>query len=254
MSEEKVSFGVYFIHLMFFLYFAVLFAERTQSLVRTFTDSSKKPFGNGFDIYVNGLSVFSLCATVIYLFATNRAFFASLFTRSAQVHNAVSMGALCVAAGILLLSGMVHTEYTIAPLQFGAYGALIVAMIIRTAMVQSEADSKLLLWFSLIYLTAFSMAIPVMYRSGITRAPLFHALEAVTALLLVGAFTWMLYLVFTGCAVNLFYLVPMLTAAVLDAILLAMRWNEQVNSFVLIFVIVAGVLFAVGKVLSVCLR
>lgn len=254
MSEEKVSLGVYFIHLMFFLYFAVLFAERTQSLVRTFADPAQKPFGDGFNIYVNGLSVLSLCATVVYLLATNRALFAGLFTRSAQVHNAVEMGALCVAAGILLLSGMVHTEYTIAPVQFGAYGALIVAMIIRTAMVQSEAGSKLLLWFSLIYLTAFSMAIPVMYRSGIARAPLFHALEAVTALLLVGAFTWMLYLVFTGCAVNLFYVVPMLTAAILDAILLAMRWQEQVNSFVLIFVIVAGVLFAVGKVLSVCLR
>ena len=254
MSEEKVSLGVYLIHLMFFLYFAVLFAERTQSLVRTFADPAQKPFGDGFSVYVNSISILSLCATVIYLLVTNRMLFVGLFTRSAQVHDAVQIGALCIAAGVLLLSGMVHTEYTIAPLQFGAYGALIVAMLIRTAMVQSEADSKLLLWLSLAYLTAFSVAIPVVYRSGIARAPLFHALEAVTALLLVGAFTWMQYLGFTGCAVDLFYLVPILTAAVLDAVLLIMRWQEKVNSFVLIFVILAGVLFVVGKVLSACLR
>lgn len=253
MPEEKVSLCVYFIHLLFFLYFAVLFAERTQSLVRTFAYSAKNSFGNGFNIYVNSLSILSLCATIVYLLATNRALFVGLFTRSAEVHNSVQMGALCIAAGILLLSGMVHTEYTIAPIQFGAYGALIIAMVIRTVMVQSVADNKLLLWLSLIYLTAFSMAIPVMYRSGISHASLFHVLEAITALLLVGAFTWMMYLVFTGCAVNLFYLIPMLTAAILDVILLALRWREQVNSFVLIFLIVAAALFTVGKILSVCL-
>ena len=254
MSKQIVSFGEYCVHLMFFLYFAVLFAERTQSLVRTFADGSIHPFGDGFHTYTNLLSLLSLGATVIFLLTTNRALFIGLFTRSAQVHDSIRMGALCVAAGILLLSGMVHTEYTIAPIQFGAYGALIVAMIIRTAMVQSQASSKLLLWLSLAYLTAFSMAIPVMYRSGIAHASLFHTLEAITALLLVGAFTWMLYLVFTGCAERLFFLVPMLTAAVLDTILLKMRWQEEINSFVLIFLIAAGVLFAAGKVLSACLR
>ena len=249
MPEEKTSLCDYFIHLLFFIYFAVLLSERMQSLIRTFVCSLENSFNSGFNIYVNTLSILSICATIVYLIATNRALFTGLCTRSASVHNSIQMGALCIAAGILLLSGMVHTEYTIAPIQFGAYGALIIAMVIRTATVQSETDNKLLLWLSLIYLTAFSMAIPVMYRSDIAHASLFHILEAITAILLVGAFTWMMYLVFTGCAVNLFYLIPMLTAAILDAILLAMRWREQVNSFVLIFIIVATVLFAVGKIL-----
>ena len=41
----------------------------------------------------------------------------------------------------------------------------------------------------------------------------------------------------------------MLIAAVGDAVILAMRWKESVNTFVLIFIILSAVLFAVGKVL-----
>lgn len=251
MDQGKVSLGAYFINLLFFVYFAVLFAERVQSMVRTFADPAVRPFGDGFHIYVNLLTLLSLAGTVVYLLATNRAHFAALFTRDAGVHSAVNIGALCIAAGILLLSGMVHTEHTVAPVQFGAYGALIIAMVIRTAMVQGEAGNRFLLWFSLVFLTAFSMAIPVMYHTSIPQAALFHILEAVTAALLVAAFTGMMYQVFTGCAVNLFAVWPMLVAAVLDGILLAMRWREQVNTFVLIFLVVAAVLWCVGKVISV---
>ncbi len=41
----------------------------------------------------------------------------------------------------------------------------------------------------------------------------------------------------------------MLIAAVGDAVILAMRWKENVNTFVLLFVILSAVVFAVGKVL-----
>lgn len=250
----KVSLTDYFIRFLFFVYFAVLFAERAQSLIRTFADPAQKPFGDGFSVYVNLVSLFSLGATVLYLLCTNRAFFVGLFTRNIEVHAQIHMGALCIAAGILLVSGMVHTEYTMAPVQFGAYGALIVAMVLRTVTVQAQASSKPMLWLSLIYLTAFSMAIPVMYRAHMDKAVPFHVLEAITALALVFAFTFMLYRVFTGCAVNLFFWAPILVAVVLDAVLLWLRWQEQVNTFVLIFIIASAVLFAAGKILSVCVK
>ena len=53
-------------------------------------------------------------------------------------------------------------------------------------------------WYSLAFLTVFSMAIPVMYRSEIYRAALFHVTEALAALALVACFTWMLRDLFTG--------------------------------------------------------
>ena len=40
----------------------------------------------------------------------------------------------------------------------------------------------------------------------------------------------------------------MIIAAVADAVILAMRWREKVNAFVLIFIILSAVVFAVGRV------
>lgn len=250
MPGEKVSLSSYFINLLFFLYFAILFAERLQSVVRSIADPAVHPMGSGFHRYVYVMTFCSLAVGVIFLLATNYALFPALFTRSAEVYAKVDLGTLSIASGILLLSGMVHTEYTIAPLQFVAYGALIIAMFIRTATVTPSSGNPALLWLSLIYLTAFSMAIPVMYESQIHLSTLFHVIEAVTAILLVFVFTYFMRIVFVGDATNLFFWLPILVTAVLDGVLIAMRWNEKVNAFVLIFLIVTCVLFCVGKTLS----
>ena len=250
MPGEKVSLSSYFINLLFFLYFAILFAERLQSVVRSIADPAVHPMGSGFHRYVYVMTFCSLAVGVIFLIVTNYALFPALFTRSAEVYAKVDLGTLSIASGILLLSGMVHTEYTIAPLQFVAYGALIIAMFIRTATVTPSSGNPALLWLSLIYLTAFSMAIPVMYESQIRLSTLFHVIEAVTAILLVFVFTYFMRIVFVGDATNLFFWLPILVTAVLDGVLIAMRWNEKVNAFVLIFLIVACVLFCVGKTLS----
>lgn len=250
MPGEKVSLSSYFINFLFFLYFAILFAERLQSVVRSIADPAVHPMGSGFHRYVYVMTFCSLAVGVIFLIVTNYALFPALFTRGAEVYAKVDLGTLSIASGILLLSGMVHTEYTIAPLQFVAYGALIIAMFIRTATVTPSSGNPALLWLSLIYLTAFSMAIPVMYESQIRLSTLFHVIEAVTAILLVFVFTYFMRIVFVGDATNLFFWLPILVTAVLDGVLIAMRWNEKVNAFVLIFLIVACVLFCVGKTLS----
>ncbi len=149
---------------------------------------------------------------------------------------------------------MVHTENTVAPIQFAAYGMLIVAMVLRALQLSSGTGSRFTLWYSLIFLTVFSMAIPVMYRSEISNATLFHIIEAAVSLLLVICFTWMLRDLFLGQGSDLLRWVPMILAAAGDAVILAMRWQESVNTFVLIFLIASLVLFAAGKILFALIR
>ncbi|MBO5355883.1 MAG: hypothetical protein J6B09_07455 [Clostridia bacterium] len=247
MENQKISMSVYFIHLLFAVYFIVLTTERVQSIVRSVRDPAVLLFGDGFNRYVYLVTFLSLAVSLIYLIVTNGNLFVGVFTRSARVHGSVRMERLCIAAGLILVSGMVHTEYTVAPIQFGAYGALIVAIIIQTALTQKRSDKPVLLWLSVSFLTAFSMAIPVMYRSNIAYAGLFHVLEAITALVLVAMFTGMLYKVFCKDATNLFYFVPMLTALVLDTVLIVMRSREEINWFVLISLIATCVLFLIGR-------
>ncbi|MBQ3483296.1 MAG: hypothetical protein IJA78_03885 [Clostridia bacterium] len=246
-ENQAISMSVYFIRLLFAVYFIVLTAERIQSILRSVQDPSVLLFGDGFNRYTYLITFISLAVSLIYLLVSNGNLFVGIFTRSAQVHGSIQMGRLCIAAGLILVSGMVHTEYTVAPIQFGAYGALIVAIIIQTALTQGSSDKPVLLWLSVAFLTAFSMAIPVMYRSNIANAGLFHVLEAITALVLVIMFTGMLCKVFCGDATNLFYTVPMLTALVLDTVLIVMRRQEEMNWFVLVSLIATCVLFCIGR-------
>ncbi len=228
------------------LYFIVLFAERVQSIVRSIKDKNVKLFGNGFNGYVYLAVFLSLAAFLVLLIVGNAWFLKSLFTMDMNVYNSVDYRMLSITAGVILVSGMVHTEYTIPGIQFASYGMLIAALVIKTACVNAQAEDRVLLWMSLVYLILFSMAIPVVYHSEIDKAILFHVIEAVVSLALVAVFAVLMYKVMIGNAVNLFYVIPI--AVIGDTIIVAMRWKEKVNGFVLIFLIAASVVWIAGKI------
>lgn len=227
-------------------YFLILFGERIQSLIRSFADKNLSMWGDGFSRYVNGICILSLAASVILLFTINRDFLKALLSDGTQVNAKM----ICITIGVILVSGMVHTEYTIPGIQFVSYGFLIAALVIRTAKNNAMANDSILLWLSLVYLIFFSMAIPVVYKSHIEYAGLFHIIEAVVSLVLVAAFAYMAYRVFNNDAVNLFMLLPIIIAVIGDAVILSLRWKEQVNTFVLIFIIASTVMWLAGFIAS----
>lgn len=234
----------------FVLYFGILFIERFQSIIRSYMDSKVILYGNGFNAYTYTISFISLGATIILLIFFNNSFWHSLIDNSIIPNYSM----LAITAGVLLISGMVHTEHTIAPIQFISYGMLIVAMILRTIQASSGAEVPFKLWYSLIFLISFSMAIPVMYHSNIEHETLFHVIEAIASLILVFFFTYMLHQMFIGQGNNLLYWIPIITAIIFDAIIIAMRWKESVNVFVLIFIIASTILFMVGKIIFAILK
>lgn len=227
-------------------YFLILFGERLQSIIRSFADKNLSMWGDGFSRYVNGICILSLAASVILLFTINRDFLRALVSGGTQVNTKM----ICITISVILVSGMVHTEYTIPGIQFISYGFLIAALVIRTAKNNAMTDDSILLWLSLVYLIFFSMAIPVVYKSHIKYAGLFHITEAVVSLVLVAAFAYMAYRVFNNDAVNLFMLLPIIIAVIGDAVILSLRWKEQVNTFVLIFIIASAVMWLAGFIAS----
>lgn len=226
---------------LFLMYFAVLGTERVKSLFPVGTGGF---FATPFDGYVNLMTVLSLAATLVLLVGFNGGFWRSLFGSAKPDYRV-----LVITAGVLLLSGMVHTEHTVAPLQFVSYGALILAMILQTVF-QVKADGHAAsYWLSLCYLVAFSMAIPVVYRATISHSGLFHVLEAVTAVALVICFTLLTVRVFEGNGRNLLLIVPFAIMFLMDVVLIAMRWQETVNWFVLVAGGLATILFLIGRIL-----
>ena len=242
MTAKKKGFGR-LISWMFLMYFVILFGERAQSLFRAITQYGLFP--SAFDGFVNLTAILSLCATVVMLVIRCRSFWKSLFSAAEADYCPLS-----VTSGVILVSGMLHTEFTIAPIQFAAYGMLIIAMILRTVQLSGDSQNRFSLWYSLGYLTAFSMAIPVVYHSEIESAVLFHVIESAVMLLLVLSFTLMLRRLFLAKGENLLLWAPFIIMAVGDTVVLWMRWAEEINSFVLIFACLSAVLFIIGKVIS----
>ena len=240
--KKKNTGAVKAISWLFLLYFVILFGERTQSLIRAASDGGWFP--TAFDGFVNLTALLSLCAAVILLAVGNRSFFRSLFCAVEPDYSS-----LTITSGVILVSGMVHTEYTVPGIQFAAYGMLILAMILQTARLSGAAKDRFSLWYSLVYLTAFSMAIPVVYHSEIAGAKLFHLIEANVMLLMVLSFTVMLRRLFLKQGEDLLLWVPFIIMMIGDAAVIGMRWTEEINVFVLIFAALSGLLFLVGKLL-----
>ena len=238
--KNKSKTLTYFINLCFFLYFVLLIVERSISVALTLSNGISL-YGNVFDGYVYSLVFASIVGFLVLLILKCRPNIKGLFKPSDDLR----FDWLCIAGGVLLLSGMVHTHYTISGLQFASYGIWILGILLKVISIHHKAENKVLLWLSFAYLVAFSMAIPVMYQSIIEPHVFFHILEAAGSIALVGAFTYLLLRLFNDNG-DLFPLWPIILATVIDVPLIVLRWNEEINFFVLIFITLSTVLYTVG--------
>lgn len=231
------------------LYFLILTVERIISLVSVFTGdfASYDPL----DWYMTALTVLSIIGAYTFILTkckvTVREYSNGKRSASPTIGEG-EFGKLAVAAGILLLGGMVHTHGTIPPIQFASYGMILASMAIHTAQQVKVHGNGLLRWLSFSYIVAFSMAIPVVYHTAIELSWLFIPLEIVVSAGMVVLFTVMLRGFYNGTGEYGFPLPPFLAALVGDAAVLALRWNEEINFFVLIFICVTAVLYVAGRI------
>ncbi len=241
--KEKSSILTYW---CVFLYFMILLAERCISMVQTFREKGFAVFDSWFHIYTYGMVMLSLTLFLILLIVMNRPFLMALFSEREEVQARVSVKQFSLLIGILLVSGMIHTEHTITWLQFVAYGALIIGLILATIDNMQERDIAMQ-WISLLYLIAYSMAIPVVYESKLSNALAFHIVEAAASIILIGFFTLMAYKVFAGKGGNLLYVEPLHIAMFLNIAVLWLRWSEEINYFIIVSMGIAIVLWMIGR-------
>lgn len=245
MEKERPQVSLYdkwkFIFLM--LYFVILTTERVISLVKCCAGGLKD--FDTLDYYMLMLTIFAIFGS--YVFAVIRC--TDAVKRRKNDGNIFSE--LSVAAGMLLLGGMVHTEGTIPVVQFISYGMILISMAIHTVQnvkKSKNADHK---WLSFAYITAYSMSIPVVYHTSIDLAYIFIPIECVVSAGMVAMFTIMLTRLYNGNGENSFSLLPFLIALFGDAAVLFLRWEEEINTFVLIFLCVTTVLWYAGNMMFI---
>lgn len=228
--------------ILFLLYFVILSTERIISLVTTFAEGF---FSTPYDIYMQVLTIAALIEGWVFLILKGKSLF-----QLKEPKTKADFLLPSVAAGILLLGGMVHTRGTIPPVQFAAYGCLLGSMAIFNYECAQKRGEKALRWVNYAFITAFSMAIPVVYNQfcGCGMCTAFGVTQIIVSAGLVGCFTYLLYQFYNNDSLNKFdnaltYI--MAAAAVGDSLTLFFRWHNEINFFVLVSISLAIILWFV---------
>lgn len=202
--------------------------------------------GGRYEVFKGGLVILSLAAGWGYLLIRGRGIFRLGAPKSGNDFLQPS-----VAAGLLLVSGMVHSRGTIAPIQFISYGFLLAAMGIYTAECVKTKGESVLRWLSFAYITAFSMSVPVMYDTtcSCNLCSAFSITQIYVSLGLVACFTVMLCRFFKDDGLSYFRIYEIVLALIGDGAVLFLRWHREINFFVLFAIVTAAMLWSAGKII-----
>lgn len=249
MNENKTGALRYFENLFLAVYFFVLLGERTASVIYAFVNADLAAAGFVW-WYAHVVTALTPAAFLIVGMRDIVRIVARIFGAAVGPFAETNYRSIAYAAGVLLVGGMIHTDGTILWLQFVAYGGLLLSMLLRAiAASRTPRDGVTTgrLTVSYLYVLCFSMSIPVVYDTAIAYAAIFVPLEIVTSLLLVFAFTVMLdgYLGSGGLA-NFNLLTIVFTVAA-DVALLALRWGETINYFLLVFPLLTAIFGLIGR-------
>ena len=244
------------------LYFLILFIERLLAVILSVRLGGEYALfsGNVFNYIAYGITAVSLVAGFVLMIRVLPAMFVSVFT-SKEYDFGANYKPVVIAAMVLLFGGMMHTGFTVAPIQFVAYGFLIGSMIVRTIECCLEvkhigaADGNagaasagkgrgFASIVSVIYLTLLAMAVPVSYISfqELPMRAVFFAVEFTAVFVLVPVFG-ILLLKFYDTGVTSFSFVYPLLMLILSGLTVALKWKEEINWFVLIFVVLTTVFY-----------
>ena len=235
------------------LYFLILFAERLLAVIFSIRTGGEYALisGNVFNYIAYGVTAVSLLCGTVLMARVLPGMFVSIFT-SREYAFSKKYKQIVIAVMAILFGGMMHTGFTLAPLQFVAYGFLILSMIIRTIeCCKGKENSSFESIASVIYLTLLAMAVPVCYIShqAMPLRAVFFAVEFAAVFVLVPVFGKLL-LVFYESGVTSFSFIYPLLVLILSGLTVALKWTEEINWFVLIFLALTIVFYIVTVVIK----
>lgn len=251
LHEDKISVWDYLCNIGMILYLVVLFLERVAASLLPFIkeEYSYVRSGDALSWYVHILTLCSLVAAVVVLRKQFPAMIVCLFTSKREKYEKLDYKIISYGSGVLLLGGMVHTNFTLAPVQFIAYGGMILAMLAVTLRSMKEKRRPApLLWISFLAAVCFAMAIPVVYATQIEAKVFFTLTECVVSFAFVVVFTFMLSGYFSSGGVIKFPVWLFIATLLLDLLLFFLRMEEEVNIFLIAFPCLYAIFWIAGRI------
>jgi len=236
------------------IYFAVLFCERLIAIILSpthcnwntdkYRDAYTFANGNPFNYVTLAVTVISLIAGVILSIKPLIGMIGRLFSKECYPFED-NHKKIIIAAMAMLYGGMMHTSFTIAPIQFVAYGFLIASMIVRCVeKCIEDREHRFSSIVSVIYLTLFSMTVPVCYIAcELGKMTIFfYIAEFAAAFVLIPLFGKMLYRFYNVGYADFSFIYPLIMF-VLSGLAVILKWSEEINFFVLIFVVLTSLFY-----------
>ncbi len=240
------------------LYFLILFEERFLAVILSIRTGGEYALisGNIFNYIAYGVTAVSLLCGTILMVRVLPGMIVSIFTSKGYAFRD-NYKRIVIAAMAILFGGMMHTGFTLTPMQFVAYGFLIASMVVRTieycyGKEKSPAESIV----SVIYLTLLAMAVPVCYIShqAMPLRAVFFAAEFIAVFVLVPVFGKLLLDFYKSGVTSFSFIFPILVL-ILSGLTVALKWTEEINWFVLIFLALTIVFYIVSVlIIKVVLR
>ncbi|MGN1296090.1 MAG: hypothetical protein ACI4U5_06735 [Bacilli bacterium] len=233
-------------------YFIILLIERTLALIFSINKGEEYSLlsGNVFPIISYSFTALSILLSVIFLPKILFIFFIYLFSKE-ELDFVPHYKYITLTSIVILLGGMMHTGYTLSPLQFVSYGFLIISFLIRTIKQIQHGDSKFECIISLVYLVFFSMTIPVCYITYLDgiQMVLFYVAEFITTLSLLFIFGKMMYC-FLDKGKSIFNVAYFIIMLVLCSLTIGLKWIDEINVFVIIFVVLSSITYIINTIYS----
>lgn len=231
-------------------YFIILFVERTLALILSVNQGEDYSLvSRNFLPYITySFTALSVLLSLIFLPKILIIFFKYLFSKE-ELDFVPHYKYITVTSIVILLGGMMHTGFTLSPLQFVGYGFLIISFLIRTIKQIKQGDNKFECLISLIYLIFFSMTIPVCYITYLEgiQMVLFYVVEFVTTLTLLVVFGKMMYR-FLDKGKEIFSISYFIIMLVLCSFTIGLKWIDEINVFVLMFVILSAITYITNAI------
>lgn len=235
-NQARISTLLRLRNLCIIIYFALLLCERLAGgILGIFYGGGESMLGSDTFIpkLVHPLALIALAVGIVVM----RKQWVPLFRSVLGEDVPLNTWALSGGIGCFLLSGMLHTGFLILPVQFTAYGFIMIGFILHIIHFSGAISVKERV-LSTAYIICFSMTIPVVYDTSIqgVQGTAFVIVELITTVFLVFAFAAMteVFLRTGRCNANPAVLVSML---VLVGATFFLRLPEYANWLVAVFAV-----------------
>ena len=219
-------------------YVLILVVERVSALILSVNNGGEYALvsNNVMPTIYYAIVVLSLCVGVVLLAEPMFKMTVQLFKPENYEFN---WKEIILGSMILLISGMMHTGFTLSWLQFIAYGFLIGAMVCVTIDSCKRNKNNYHAIVSIVFLVLFAMAIPVAYTSvnEATQVP-FYIFTLLAVFAEIPLFGFMLYEFMNKGEISFNYS-PVIAMLALSGsvVLLNFTSSGNFNWFVAVFVI-----------------